>query len=63
MTLRKEVIFLKNKITDLLAAQIPELSREEISQMIEIPPKQYAEIAEDEPILHPLCNEYARVLA
>ena len=40
MTLRKEVILLKNKITDLLAAQIPELSREEISQMIEIPPKQ-----------------------
>ena len=31
---------MKNKITDLLAAQIPELSREEISQMIEIPPKQ-----------------------
>lgn len=31
---------MKNKITDLLAAQIPDLSRDEISQMIEIPPKQ-----------------------
>ena len=30
---------------------------------IEIPPQQYADIEEDEPILHPLCNEYARVLA
>lgn len=29
---------------------------------IEIPPQQYADIDEDEAILHPLCNEYARVL-
>lgn len=29
---------------------------------IEIPPKQYADIDEDEVILHPLCNEYERVL-
>ena len=31
---------MKNKITDLLAAQIPELSREEIAGMLEIPPRQ-----------------------
>ena len=30
---------MKNKIIDLLSAQIPDLTREEISQMVEIPPK------------------------
>lgn len=39
MNLQKEVLPLKNKIIDLLSAQIPDLSREELSQMIEIPPR------------------------
>ena len=50
-------------LTMELQCLIPRINDDNIDNFhIELRPKQYADIEEDEPILHPLCNEYDRVL-
>lgn len=49
---------------DLICGEVSKINDDSTDNYhIEIQPKQYAEIEEDEAIIHPLCNEYARVLA
>ena len=48
---------------DLICGEVSKINDDNIDNYhVEIPPKQYAEIEEDEPIIHPLCNEYERLL-
>lgn len=48
---------------DLICGEVSKVNDDNIDNFhIELQPKQYANIEEDERIIHPLCNEYARLL-
>ena len=48
---------------DLICGEVSKINDDNVDNYhIELQPQQYANIEEDEPILHPLCNEYDRVL-
>ena len=48
---------------DLICGEVSKINDDKTDNYhVEITPCQYMEIEEDEPILHPLCNEYDRVL-
>lgn len=49
---------------DLICGEVSKINDDNTDNYhIELEPQQYARIEEDEPILHPLCNEYERVLS
>ena len=48
---------------DLICGEVSKINDDNTDNyLIELQPQQYAHIEEDEPILHPLCNEYGRLL-
>ena len=48
---------------DLICGEVSKINDDTIDNYhIELEPKQYADIEEDEPVLHPLCNEYGRLV-
>jgi D-lyxose ketol-isomerase len=48
---------------DIVCGEVSKVNDDTVDNFhIELQPQQYAMIDEDEPIVHPLCNEYARVL-
>lgn len=48
---------------DLICGEVSKINDDNIDNYhIELQPKQYADIEEDEPVLHPLCNEYGRLV-
>lgn len=48
---------------DIVCGEVSKVNDDTVDNFhIELQPQQYAKIDEDEPIVHPLCNEYARLL-
>ena len=48
---------------DLLCGEVSKVNDDNVDNYhIEFEPNQYVDIEEDEPVVHPLCNEYGRLL-